>query len=229
MDLILDHPHLVDSLRFRLEATRSAPQAEVRITVGVVALVSSAEKAQKAFEAHLGAVLKDFIDVPWSYSHVVRENEATGFERVKLRAATRVPHAQNWNLAERARKASREGLSIQVADVSYALSREQLREIVGELRLELLREATAQAAGMSEASGRVWRVGDVEFGVADYVTERGEYTAKGARRDPDGIGEMLASLGDSGAIVSGERVTMNAAVTLKADTGWNAGPRPWQA
>ena len=199
MNLVLDHPHLVDSLRFRLEASRSAPQAEVRITVNVVALVSSAESAQKAFDSHLAAVLKDFIDAPWSYSHVVRENEATGFERVKLRAATRVPHAENWNLAERARKASREGLSVQVADVSYALSREQLRGIVGELRLELLGQAMAEASRMSQASQRSWRVGDIEFGVADFMNERGEYTGKGARRDPDGIGEMFAMLGEAGA------------------------------
>jgi hypothetical protein len=220
MELVLDHPHLVDSLRFRLEATRSAHQAEVRITVAVVALVSAAERDPKALDSRVLAALKELIPAPWSFSHVVREADAAGFERIKLRAAARVPQSENWNLAERARKVSREGLSIAVADVSYAMSREQLRQIVTELRLELLRDAAAQAKSMSEASGRHWRVGDIEFGVPDYGSDRPQYTGKGASRDPDGIGELLAELGEGSGLTSGERVAMNAAVTLKADTGW---------
>ena len=90
MEIVLDHPHLVDSLRFRIEATRSTKQAEVRITVAVVALVSAAERDPKALDSRVLAALKELIAVPWSFSHVVREADAAGFERIKLRAAARV-------------------------------------------------------------------------------------------------------------------------------------------
>ena len=39
MELIIDHPHLIDTLRFRLQSSRAVPQGDLRIVVPITALV----------------------------------------------------------------------------------------------------------------------------------------------------------------------------------------------
>lgn len=219
MDLVIDQPHLVDTLRFRLQASRSVSQGDVRLTVPVTALVQAADRDQRLIEKRIHEALAEFVKAPWTFSRIIRQGEAMGFERVTLRASARVPAAENWDLAERARKASREGLALAPPEISYALSPDKVGEVVDALRLGLLREATEQARKMSEATTRRWRVGDIEFGTPGLQTDGSHRSGKGAYRDLEEIGELLADV-EPQALLSGERITMIAAVTLKADTGW---------
>lgn len=93
------------------------------------------------------------------------------------------------------------------------------------LRLEILKRAEAHAAELSGAGGRAWRVGDIAFGAghdaygdSDPDSFRRRVSPKGAYRDETEaiFAEMDAEEGDREAVAGAERISLMAAVTLKA-------------
>ncbi len=133
-----------------------------------------------------------------------------------LRASVRLPALENWNLPERARAASGEGISLSSPEVSYALSVEKVDAAVEELRTRLFTLAAQQAKSFAEASGRPWRVGDVEFGAASVARDRSRRTGKGAYADEESSIELLALSDSPSGVTSGERITLLAVVVLKS-------------
>ena len=226
MEVVIDQPHLVDTLRFRLQTARALPQEDIRLVVGITALVKAGDNDGAALERRIREALARLVATDWTFTRIERYPDAAGYERVTLRAGSRVPAAENWNLPERARKASADGIAIGAPEVSYALSVNRVDEAVEGLRLDLLRKATEQAERMSEASGRRWRVGDIEFGVAGIVQENARRTGKGAYTDENESLELLALLDTPTGITGGERISLAAQVTLKAATGHRDDPRP---
>lgn len=204
-----------DTLRFRVQAQKTIPQEDVRIAVEVSALVSTTRPADEALEARIRAALGRFIVADWSFSAVQRDGDAVGFERVSLQASARAPVTQVYNLEERARQASEEGLSLKEPRVNYALSTQRVDAIVQQLRLELLEDVKRQMQQFNEATGRDWRIGDILFGVVDPMAE--VPTSKRAFRsqtvnfdiiDRDGSDEM--------GLANAERISLVAEVTLKS-------------
>ncbi len=218
MELVIDQPHLIDTLRFRLQAARALPQEDIRLVVNVTALVASADHDQGALEKRIRDTLARVVKTDWTFTRIERQPDAAGYERVTLRAGARVPASENWNLPERARTASRDGIAVNPPEVSYALSTARVDGAVEALRLDLLARATEQAEKMSAASGRRWRVGDVEFGTAGIVHENLRRTGKGAYSDDDASLELLALIDTPTGVTGGERISLVANVTLKAFT-----------
>ena len=223
MPLVLDHPHLTDTLRYRVLARKVLPQGDVKMAVPVIALVQAGDRDQAALEKRIREALESVVAAKWGFSHIVREADATGYERVRLVAMARVGAAENWNLAARARAASREGLQVGTPKVDYTLSREKVDAAFEELRLEILKRAEAHAADLSRAGGRTWRVGDIAYGVTDPDSFGGRVSPKGAYRDETEaiFAEMDAEEGDGEAMAGAERISLVAAVTLKAAVGAN--------
>ncbi|MGE0456573.1 MAG: hypothetical protein AB7Q30_23835 [Vicinamibacteria bacterium] len=218
MDLVIDQPHLIDTLRFRLQAARALPQEDIRLVANVTALVASADHDQAVLERRIRETLARLVKTDWTFTRIERQPDAAGYERVTLRAGARVPASENWNLPERARAASRDGIAVNPPEVSYALSTARVDGAVEALRLELLARATDQAEKMSAASGRRWRVGDIEFGAAGIVQDNMRRTGKGAYSDEDASLELLALMDTPTGVTGGERISLMANVTLKAFT-----------
>jgi hypothetical protein len=210
--VVIDEPSLVDTLRFRVQVEKSLAQETVRIGVRVIAIVRGSDRDSVAIEGRVRDALGQFIAVPWALSRIERSAEAAGYERVQLRATTRVPAAENHNLEERANAASREGLKLHSPEVSYGLSSDKIGEVVDELRLAALARVQTQVEKINRQTGRAWRIGDVLFGATDSYRA----TSKGAYRD-DNIGHILDAQDDEAPVLQGaERVVLLAAVTLKA-------------
>lgn len=215
----LEHPHRTDTLRYKVFVQRRVAQEEVRVSVEVAALVKTTERDQAALERRIHAALRDFVATEWFFSRIRRESDATGYERVTLHAAARIPAAENYDLFERCRRASTEGLTIQRPEVSYSLSRSRVDAITNELRTEIVALATAQAKAFSAQTGRVWRIGDIEFGIAD-LANRSDRTSKGGYRDEFEIAEMLNGLeveDSSDGLAGAERIYILGSVCLKAN------------
>ena len=137
-----------------------------------------------------------------------RQADTSGFERVTVAASTRAPLAENYNLAERARLAGSEGLSLTDPVANHRLPTTRVAHAVQELRLGLMKEAIAQAQSFSQVSGLNWQLADIEFGVGAPQPEF--RSAKGAYR------EALDDLdGDEAPEPAAERIRLVAAVILK--------------
>lgn len=201
-----------DSLRYRVIAQRTLAQDTVCVSVNVALLVSAVQTDQVELQRQIRDVLNRFIpDVEWIFSTLHREaNPTVGFEQINVKASARIPSSQNFNLKDRARRASREGLTLGGAMVDYSLPVSLVNRVVHELRGEIIESVLREISDFEQQTGRKWRIGDVEFGISG---RSDEYTAKGAQRstgyedllDPDGEGL-------SGA----ERISLVAEVCLRA-------------
>jgi hypothetical protein len=220
MSLVLDQPHLIDTMRFKVFVQRRLAQDEVNIKVQVTTLVKTVDRDRTALAARIGEALRSVIQTEWAFSRIERTSDATGYERVSLHASTRVDAVENYDLEERCRRASREGLSISHPAVGYALSLAKVDAIMGELMEEIVAKAAVQASAYSEKTGRAWRIGDIEFGTVDFASTAAR-TGKGAYRDESSVGDLLAELdvNPSSGLASAERIWLLANVTLKSAAG----------
>lgn len=201
-----------DTLRYRSIAQRTLAQDTVCVSVHVSLLVSAVQKDQAGLQHQIRDALDHFIPGhDWVFSTLYRnENPTVGFEQVSVKASARIPSSQNYNLSERARRASREGLTLSGVTVDCKLPVSLVNKVVHELRGEIVRSVLTELTDFEQITGRTWRIGDIEFGIGGRAEE---YTAKGASRgsgyedllDPDGEGL-------SGA----ERISLIAEVTLRA-------------
>jgi hypothetical protein len=203
-----------DTLRYRIQAEKSLAQEKLKLAVIVTALVSTKDADHSKAEQRIRAALRRFVKADWTVSHVRRQADAVGYERLLLRATARVSPAQNYNLAERARNASSEGLSIAQPEIDYSLAPDQVAATLEELRLDLVGQATEQAKAFSRKTGRAWRVGDIEFGVREDDYRYRQASAKGALRQSGELEEDDAHHGLTGA----EKIILVATVTLKASS-----------
>lgn len=209
--IALDAAAFVDTLRFRLSASRTMPRSEVRVTVQVHALVSSGDQDHDALVARVRGALARFIDTAWTVSGVTRNADDTGFERVALTASAQVPVRDNYNLQERARRASVEGLAISDPTVDVRLPGKVIAEATIDLQEYIVELAQQRIARFDKATGRAWRIGDIQFGLD---TEGYDVSPKLARRETallEGASEDL--------LTTSERLTLVAQVTLKSNTG----------
>lgn len=196
-----------DELRFRLSAERTVSLASARVGVTISALVTAAEAEPGPLRTQLLERLGRFIAADWSFSLTQRAGDATGYERVSARAYARVPAAELYALENRARAAAGEGFALGKIEVDYSLPAEEVATVVRELRLDLYREALAEAGAYS-ALGRAWRIGAIEFGIdSDLARHR---SSKGALL---AAGEE-AEAGAAGA--AAEKIKLVAEVVLRA-------------
>jgi len=201
-----------DSLRYRVIAQRTLAQDTVRISVHVALLVSAAQTDQAELQRKIRDALGHFIPgADWVFASLRREaNPTVGFEQVNVKASARIPSAQNYNLKDHARRASREGLTLSGAMVDYSLPVSLVNQVVHELRGEVIESVLQEISGFEQQTGRKWRIGDIEFGIGG---RDDEYTAKGARRST-GYEDLLDPDGEG--LSGSERISLVAEVTLRA-------------
>jgi len=205
----LDAAAVVDTLRFRLAASRTLPRSDVRVSVRVRTLVSSNDQDHDALVGRVRAALVRFIDAAWAVSAVTRTADDTGFERVELSASAQVPVRENCNLEERARRASVEGLAIADPGVDSRLPGRMIAEATMDLQDHLLELAQQRIVHFDEATGRKWRIGDIQFGVDG---EGHHVSPKLAQRET----AVFESATDD-LLTTSERLLLVAQVTLKSN------------
>lgn len=198
---------LDDTLCFRLTSSRIVPRTSVGIAVEVVALVDAADADQGALESRVLGSLSNFIPSPWTISSIERTRDDSGYERVLLRAHTRVGLDENHNLEERGRRASGTGLAIQSPRADFSLPPGVLVEETQRLQEELVVAAMERAHRFTEVTGRTWRLGEVRFGVQDESLQH--YTAKN-------VGRERATASQGGGLGMAERLMLLADVTLRS-------------
>jgi hypothetical protein len=100
--------------------------------------------------------------------------------------------------------------------VDYALSPDRIDEVVGALRLEILRRVGNHMVQFGNETARTWRIGDIAFGVDDFTEYGTARTGKGAYRDLDNPLAVLDDQGPAASLAGAERIKLVAMVTLRA-------------
>jgi hypothetical protein len=107
--------------------------------------------------------------------------------------------------------------------VDYALSPERIDEVVGSLRVDVLRHVGEHMDQFGKETGRTWRIGDIAFGIGDFAEYGAARTGKGAYRDTDNPMLALDDLDPPSGPTGSEHIKLVAMVTLRAS------PQPWPA
>jgi hypothetical protein len=196
------------TLRYRSAAQKNVPRDTVRVNITINALVSNADRDHGALQRRMRETLGRFIPVEWVLTAPRRQADTSGFERVTVEANARAPLAENYNLAERARLAGSEGLSLTEPVVNHRLPAAKVATAVQDLRLNIMKEAIEQAKGFSQVSGLNWQLADIEFGVGSLQPEY--RNAKGAYRE-----ELDDIDSEDAPEPAAERIRLVAAVILK--------------
>ncbi len=205
-----------DTLRYRVQVEKTLAQEDLRVSLNVTAIVPTRDISQAELDTRIRAALAEFLPIDWVFSHVFRQSDALGYERLSLRVSGRTPAETCYGLEERAREASRQGLSIERPEVDYSLSNAHMNEILQTLRLETLTQVHEHIAQYNESTGQEWRISDIEFGIESESefnqSSSSRYSGKGAYRGSgrDDLGQEASGL------VGAERITLISAVTLRA-------------
>ena len=202
------------TLRYRTKAQKGVRRETVRIAVDVISLVSSGHADTSTIEQRVHAALNVFVRADWLLSSPLRSSDTAGYERVTFTATARVPHGENYNLAERARQASAEGLSLQQPEASYVIPAGVINQAVQDLRLEILTEAQKQAEQFATRSGQKWDIADIAYGV--HAEDFGHRSGKGAYRSE--LDDLIDNMdgGQNEKDASAERVRVFADIVLRA-------------
>lgn len=199
----------LDTLRYRVYAHTTLAEAALRLTATVTALVpAGAETDDDAVCARVQTALRHFIATDWAVTLLDRESDAPGYAQLTLHASARLAPAEHFNLQERARLASREGIVLSDLNVAVAVPAKRLTTLVATLREETLAEIARHIAGMNHLSGRRWHIGDLRFGADTDAYERlrrAGRAAPAARDNPPDAGQT-------------ERVLLVTEVVLKAES-----------
>ena len=200
-----------DTLVFKLHTSRTEVQETAQVRVPITVLVQVSNRDQAALDGSIRQALQTFMPAEWVFSAIMREGESVGYERVKLTATARVKHDEIYNLKERARAASHEGLEIGQASVSYKLPERKVTAANQAMRLSILTDALTQLPDFEKATGRAWQIAHIEFGVSNVDEDHPARYGKGGYRhsaDEDVDGES--------GLTGGEKFSLIAEVTLRS-------------
>ncbi len=211
----LDPSAFADTLRFRLTATRTLPRSAIRIGVLVHGLVSAEDLDHAALVHRVDQVLHRFVDAAWTVSAVKRAADDAGLERVTLSASAQVPARENYNLDERARRASEPGLAIGAPEVDYRLPGPVMASATTDLQEDILHQVAERIARFTTVTNRQWRIGDVQFGLGNEYDDG--TSPKLVRREVALLSGASGGSDDDDLLTTSERLVMVAGVTLRAD------------
>lgn len=199
-----------DTIQYKVYVSKAVPIAAVNVTAEIEALVNSRE-SNESLNTRVFAALNDFIPVPWEIAAQERYSATPGYERVRIRALSKVGLDQHNSLTERARAANREGLEFGNIRVDRTLPSAQVNQIMKDLWFDAVSKVTEHIRDFNKASERNWRIGNITLGIPD--NGAGHRLSKGGYREE--VDGMLGELIESG-LDGAEKISLIANVTLKS-------------
>ena len=197
------------TLRYRTQAQVTLVRDTVLVEVAVTMLIPASHHAQDVIGTRVLPALNKFLPAEWALQAPTRIVETAGFERITRHAFARVALAEDYNLTERARQASSDGLSITDVRANYALPGHVIDTATQSLRLTILKDVAEQVGQFNGQTAQTWRIADIEFGIdsgdQQFRSTKGSYRAE------------ISDAMDGGDIQSSaERIKLLASVVLSA-------------
>ena len=219
-------PVLQDNITFQLRADRIVVNDTVKVTATVVALAMYEDES--TLRAQIRSALTDFIGAEWKFNNIQRETDQSGYERVVLTATVRVSEKENYNLEDRARKVSKQGLQLTQVVVDSGVPAAELEKAEKELRLDLLKKVNDELEAINGVMGGSYRVSNVIYNNhGDPVSRKTAVSYNVSNAQPAGAMAFGAHShgvsmdfggGDDGSLANTQRVSLSASVTLSRST-----------
>jgi hypothetical protein len=152
-----------DTVSFQLQAATIVVNDTVRITVTVSASANS-KTSETTLRSDIKEALNHLIpNADWAFGAMIRNIDKSGLELVQINATTRVNEKENYKLADRARSASREGLSLAEPVVDNSVPGPKIEAAESELRRNIIEKVKAEIEVLYELTGVKYRIGAISF------------------------------------------------------------------
>ncbi|HAX91847.1 MAG TPA: hypothetical protein DCY07_06535 [Rhodospirillaceae bacterium] len=151
-----------DSVVFNLSAESWVTTKTARVTLSVEAAVSS--NTAGTMRADMTKAVNDMVKADWRVTSFNRSQDSTGLERWSAQYEARVPENELNGLNDKAKKSSKAGMQITVADVNFTPTLEENQAAENALRTQIYKLANEQLATLNATiAGRNYRIASVDF------------------------------------------------------------------
>lgn len=151
-----------DSVTMSLSAENWVTTQSARIVFNVEAAVS--EENAGAMRANMAKALDNVIKADWRLVNFSRSQDQTGLERWSAQYETRLPEGDLNNLAEKAKKNSRAGMQISVAEIEFTPTLEERQAAMSQIRTQLYKRAEEELEILNKSlAGRHYRIAAIDF------------------------------------------------------------------
>ena len=170
----MPQPVIQDTVEFAVRADETVINNTVKLVATVVAMVAG-DITEEALRSDVKSTMKKLVDADWQFANMQRNADDSGFERVTLNASVRVPETENYNLDNRAKEASRRGLSITQVDVDTSVPQTMLDEAESKLRITLIQKVRAETDKLEAVIGTKdgYRIHQLKFAPVQTINTRG--------------------------------------------------------
>lgn len=200
-----------DEIVLRLEAEGWVETQTAKLIVAIDMALQSGEIADARAQVNdtLGGLVAG---VDWRTTRFSRQMDSAGLERWQVVAEARVPEAKLAGVHDKAKNASKPGLSVRVADIDFTPTLAEHTAVESALRAELYRQTKEELARLADIfPDRDYRVRMIDFQAAGLPSPRPAMMVRGMASES--ASAMKDQAGGEGLSVS-RRIVQSATVIL---------------
>lgn len=152
-----------DEIVLRLEAEGWVETQTAKLIVAIDMALQGGQMADA--RAQVTETLNGLVtEVDWRTTRFSRQMDSAGLERWQVIAEARVPEAKLAGVHDKAKTASKPGLSVRVADIDFTPTLAEHTAVESRLRAELYRQTQEELARLAEIfPDRAYRVRMIDF------------------------------------------------------------------
>ncbi len=152
-----------DRVAFEIAAEDWVTTKTARVTVNVEAAVSGASAG--SMRADMMKSVGSLAAGEWRLVGFNRSQDQTGLERWSASFESRLPETALGGLNDNAKKSSKAGMQLSVADIDFSPTLDEVETVRSNLRTALYKKAADQLTALNSAlPGRNYRIAAIEFG-----------------------------------------------------------------
>jgi hypothetical protein len=204
-----------DTIEFVLIEEETVVNDTVKVTANLVGMIPQ-DSTEADLRNSIRTLLRNFIDIEWQFSNLVRTGDPSGQERITLTATTRIPESENRALDRRREDASKQDAQLSIRIISATTdtspTQAQIDQTQRNLRLTLLKRAKEEAKTINQALGEtLYRLGAVTLGPKlDPNVRGGQFAASNVATQAYGSG-----FDEAGSLGNAVKIAMQANVQLR--------------
>jgi hypothetical protein len=151
-----------DHVSFNLAAEDWVTTKTARVTVNVEAAVSSV--STDSMRSDMIKAVNGLTASDWRLVSFYRNQDQTGLERWSANFEARLPEMAIGGLSDNAKKLSKAGMQMSVANVDFSPTLDEVETVRAGLRAVLYKKAADQLAALNGAlPGRAYRIAAIDF------------------------------------------------------------------
>lgn len=151
-----------DHVGFDLAAEDWVSTKTARVTVNVEAAVSAATAGTT--RAEMVKAVGSIAGADWRLIGFNRSQDQTGMERWSASFEARLPEGNLSGLADNAKKQSKAGMQLTVADIDFSPTLDEVESTRSSLRAQIYKKAADQLTPLNTVlPGRSYRIASIEF------------------------------------------------------------------